>query len=74
MWLVLDMRATSAGERCFACGRKLGKSAGLADTRDAQVVHVGRECLKLIRSAGESGYQPPRGGPRLFPMPADKRK
>jgi len=55
-------------EHCFACGRKLGKSPYLADTRDDQTVYVGSECAKLIKSAGEQGYQPPLGGPRLYPL------
>lgn len=53
-------------EKCFACGRKLGKSPKLADTRDDQKVFVGSECFKMIQKAGESGYQPPGGGPRLY--------
>jgi hypothetical protein len=57
-------------DRCFACNRKLGKHPQLADTRDAQLVHVGRECIKKIIAAGEAGYQPPLGGPRLYTVPA----
>lgn len=53
-------------EPCFACGRKLGKNPKLVDTRDDQTVFVGRECFKLIVTAGENGYQPPSGGPRLY--------
>ena len=53
-------------ERCFACGKKLGKNPALVDTRDDQRVYVGRECYKLIVKAGELGYQPSRGGPRLY--------
>lgn len=55
-------------DKCFACGRKLGKSPQLVDTRDDQLVFVGRECFKLVQQAGNSGYQPPLGGPRLFPI------
>jgi hypothetical protein len=55
-------------DRCFACGRKLGAKPYRADTRDGQTVFVGQECAKLIRHAGEVGYQPPQGGPKLFPM------
>lgn len=53
-------------DRCFACGRALGKSPAIADTRDGQMVYVGRECYRLIAAAGEAGYQPQRGGPRLW--------
>lgn len=55
-------------EKCFACGRRLGKYPILVDTRDDQTVYVGRECAKLVAAAGERGYQPPKGGPRLFPL------
>ena len=57
---------------CFACGRKLGKSPKLADTRDDQIVQVGNECYKLIKAAGNRGYQPPRGGPRLFLLKSER--
>lgn len=53
-------------EKCFACGRKLGKHPRMVDTRDAQIVCVGRDCFALVKSAGAKGYQPPGGGPRLF--------
>lgn len=54
--------------RCFACGRLIGarQEADLVDTRDSQLVYVGRECLKKIQAAGDEGYQPPLGGPKLF--------
>ena len=51
---------------CFACGKKLGKAPRLVDTRDDQTVYIGRECYKLVVAAGAEGYQPPRGGPRLW--------
>lgn len=58
----------SEDERCFACGKKLGKrKAHGAHTDDEQNVFVGSECYKLILAAGRKGYQPKRGGPRLFP-------
>lgn len=41
----------------------------IVDTRDGQTVFVGSECFKLIKKAGESGYQPPKGGPRLWCIP-----
>jgi hypothetical protein len=53
-------------DKCYACDRTLGKKPRLVDTRDAQAVYVGRECYKMIEAAGERGYQPPRGGPRLY--------
>ena len=60
---------TKTSERCFACGRRLGHAHSYrADTRDEQIVFVGSECHKLIEAAGEAGYQPPKGGPRLYPL------
>ncbi len=50
-------------EKCFLCGRKLGKHPMLADTRDDQIVAIGSECAKLVRQAGELGY----GGPDWKP-------
>lgn len=57
--------------RCFARGRKMGRNPALADTRDAQFVFVGSECFKFIKRAGELGWQPPSGGPRLYVIPKD---
>jgi hypothetical protein len=54
--------------KCFACDRRLGRDPLLVDTRDGQLVHVGSECGKLVIEAGELGYQPPKGGPRLWPL------
>jgi hypothetical protein len=51
-------------DRCFACGKPLGNDPPIAITEDGQIVDVGQECLKKTTS---DGYQPPRGGPRLFP-------
>lgn len=57
--------------KCFACDRALGKDPRLADTRDDQIVYVGRDCLRKIAAAGEDGYQPPTGGPRLYLLSAE---
>lgn len=54
------------GEKCFACGRPLGRSPALVDTRDGQKVFVGRSCARLIDKAGDAGYDPPQGGPTLY--------
>lgn len=56
-------------DKCFACGKKLGKSPALVDTRDDQLVFVGRECFKLIAEAGEGGYMPKSGTRLFFPIP-----
>ncbi len=55
-------------DKCFACDRPLKSDADRhhADTRDGQIVFIGSECLKKIRAAEDDGYQPPKGGPRLW--------
>lgn len=58
-------------EKCFACDRKLGKTPKLVDTHDDQLVYVGRECYKMVEAAGDAGYQPPKGGPKLFLIKKD---
>lgn len=58
-------------EKCFACARPFragAKLPTLVDTRDGQTVLVGPECAKKIEAAGEAGYQPSMGGPRLYPL------
>jgi len=57
----------SIQDKCFACGRQI-YTCSLADTRDGQEVFVGAECYRKIMAAGENGYQPPRGGPKLYPI------
>lgn len=52
--------------RCYACGKLLGTRPRLVDTREDQTVYVGPECFKRIVTAGDCGYQPPKGGPRLY--------
>ena len=64
----METKGANKTEKCFACGRRLGKYPLLVDTRDAQTVYVGSECGKLIVAAGDAGYQPPTGGPRLYPI------
>jgi hypothetical protein len=57
-------------DKCFACDRTLGRSYALVDTRDDQLVYVGSECFKLVVASGDRGYQPPKGGPRLYAVTA----
>lgn len=62
-------------DRCFACSRKLAVGY-IADTRDGQLVTVGPECLRKVLKAGNAGFQPLLGGPRLWlcqASPADVR-
>ena len=51
---------------CFACGRKLGKNPKRIGCQDDQTADVGTDCFRLIQAAGANGYQPPKGGPRLY--------
>jgi hypothetical protein len=55
-------------ERCFACDRPLGRNPFRVDTRDGQTVFVGDVCYANVVKAGEAGYQPPKGGPRLWAL------
>ena len=55
-------------EKCFCCGRRLGRFPKLVDTRDDQIVYIGRKCWERVRDAGSHGYQPPWGGPKLYPL------
>ena len=63
--------ATDEHEKCFACGKPLGRQPALVNVnREDQNVYVGRECFKCIQAAGAQGWQPfskgkPRG-PRLY--------
>ena len=61
---------TGDRDKCFACDKKLaaGKQPIRADTRDDQRVWVGPECHRKIVKAGNNGYQPPLGGPKLYPV------
>jgi hypothetical protein len=50
---------------CYACDRKLGRKPRLVETSDHQSVYVGSECARKITA---DGWQPPKGGPVLFPL------
>jgi hypothetical protein len=52
--------------RCFACDRLLDIKKTLVRCADEQTVFVGDECYRRVKAAGETGYQPPKGGPRLY--------
>lgn len=60
-------------EVCFACGRRLGKNPTLVTCVDEQDVFVGSECAKMIDKSGATGWQPPRGGPRLYSLRHDPK-
>lgn len=59
--------------KCFACDKPLKSEPHWADTRDDQIVPVGPCCFKKIKKAGETGYQPPLGGPKLYPKKEEKK-
>lgn len=59
--------------RYYACDKPLA-SYEMADTEDGFAVHVGSECYRKIIKAGREGYQPPKGGPRLYPLTQYPRK
>ena len=52
--------------RCFACGKQLHHTVYEVYTLDDQRPWVGIVCYRKIKQAGEEGYLPPLGGPRLF--------
>ena len=52
--------------KCFACNKSMKNRRYLVDTRDGQTCYVGSDCYKKVVSAGENGYQPPLGGPKLY--------
>ena len=69
-----ESRLPTSTYRCFACDRVIRRKEPLrADTRDDQWVYVGNECAKNVEQAGNAGWQPSRGGPRLYPMPIVSR-
>ena len=55
---------------CFCCGKTLHMMCALTRVTcaDDQTVLVGNECLKHIKKAKFEGYQPPKGGPKLYLM------
>ena len=60
------------GERCFSCDKPLLSDVdGLLNarhvwTRDGQNPIVGFECYKRASAMTIHGYQPPKGGPRIY--------
>jgi hypothetical protein len=54
--------------QCFACHRPTGEVAFPAEIRAGGVrrVSVDRACFAHIQAAKGRGYQPPRGGPRIW--------
>lgn len=64
-------------ERCYACDRLLSTKRPLRlvnVAREEQNVEVGPECYRHVRAAGADGWQPLKGGPRLYPVEFDPRR
>lgn len=59
--------------RCFACDKPLGRNPKLVTCADEQDVYVGSGCGTLIERAGAEGWQPPKGGPRLYDLRHDPK-
>lgn len=55
-------------KKCFACDRDLGRNPFGAITGDGQFVRVGSGCHALIQRNKRVGWQPPLGGPKLYPI------
>lgn len=53
-------------ENCFACGRQIRRVSHALTSLDEQTVYVGPCCFAKAKNAGLTGYQPPKGGPRLY--------
>lgn len=53
--------------RCFACNKALAHSSvhKVQVAGELTIVFVGPDCFERINRAGDEGYQPPLGGPRL---------
>src|SRR5262245_27123943 len=63
----------SQDEKCYACGRPFRRNSWdkvvfhpEALTIDGQRQLVGFDCMRRIEAAVAEGFQPERGGPRLF--------
>jgi hypothetical protein len=60
-------------ETCFVCGRRLNSGPygrpfnhPTVITIDGQRPAVGHDCARKVANAGEEGYRPPLGGPRVW--------
>lgn len=53
--------------KCYACDRVLKKPHTVYTGDDGgQRQFVGAECFQHVLAAAATGYQPPKGGPRLY--------
>lgn len=59
-------------EKCFACDKPLHARKFLVQSAvDEQTMFVGPDCYEHVLRAGEQGWQPPFGGPRLKLIPVE---
>lgn len=54
--------------KCFACDRQIKTTPRILACLDEQTVYVGPCCFAKAENAGLGGYQPPKGGPRLYTL------
>ena len=60
-------------QKCYACDRPFRQNSWgrfpfhpTVLTIDGQRQTVGYDCWRRVLGAGINGYQPPRGGPRIY--------
>lgn len=53
-------------ERCYLCERPIYTTVHKVYTSDGQTQFAGEECYRMVRDSGLDGYQPPKGGPRVW--------
>ena len=56
--------------KCFACGKAINPfcdwEIDKVKTEDGQKVRVGGSCYRSISASSPDGWQPPKGGPKLY--------
>lgn len=71
--MTTSTRPKNVPEPCFACGNSLQEIGRPVTTINGQGPWVGQECgcYQHVKEAAEAGYQPPKGGPRLWLVDLD---
>lgn len=62
------------GWRCYACDRPIRGNRHPTFTSDGQTQHIGIECARRVYKSRSEGYQPPKGGPRLYAFAVQEAK
>lgn len=71
---MIDVRRLNVAA-CFACGQRLRSwQAAYMEDDDQQAQPVGSDCFRHIIQGGAQGWQPPKGGPRLYQNRDDARR